>query len=55
MGVINYYVYVRTGKYWWYERSCGTEQAAIERVAVLESRGHEARYTVGTLICGALY
>ena len=57
----HYYVYVhgRTGSagtpYYWYERTCGTEQAAKDRVAELARRGVEALYLVNHVIKNAYY
>ncbi len=38
-----------------YERTCGTEQDAKDRVAELRSRGEEALYLINHTIRGAFY
>jgi len=49
---MNFYVYsFRDGRYF-YERTCGTESAARERVGML---GPRAVYLVDALIKGAFY
>ena len=57
---MNYYVYVYVAKpecggdpYYYYERTCGTERSAKERVRELGA--HRALYLVNHLIRGAFY
>lgn len=56
---MNFYVYVlhrdKDRPYYWYERTCGTEQAAKDRVVELQRRGQEALYLINHIIRGALY
>jgi len=51
---LNFYVYYyRDGRYF-YERTCGTEESAQERVKELNKRG-KAVYLIGHLIRNAFY
>lgn len=57
------YVYVRTPHpcngsqkpYYYYERTCGTEKGAQDRVNELKKRGQEALFLINHLIKGAFY
>lgn len=40
---------------WVYERTCGNERAAKDRVKELEERYEEATYRINDLIDGAFY
>jgi hypothetical protein len=55
---MHFYVYVfhcGPKNYYWYERTCGTEQGAKDRVTELQRRGQKALYLVDHLIRGAFY
>lgn len=54
--MIYYYVFrINTDNSRTYLRTCGTEQAAKEWVALLETRGVTAVYSVDTLLGGFYY
>jgi len=53
----HYYVYFLLDGNWHYERTCGTERAATDRVNVLIERDgrEDAKWTLNEVIKGAFY
>ena len=52
---MNVYVYTFKDGLYSYERTCGTEEAAISRVDELKRRGISATYLINHTINGAYY
>jgi hypothetical protein len=55
--VFEYVENSRSGRkpYYYYERTCGTERAAQERVDELNKRGRKAVYLINHLVKGYFY
>jgi len=51
---VHYFVYYRRDGRYFYERTCGAERAAMDRVRELIARGYKALYQTDT-IEGAFY
>jgi hypothetical protein len=52
---MHYYVYYYKDEHYLFDRTCGTQDAAEKRTAVLQARGHNAVWLLNHVIKDALY